>query len=196
ERQRAEEERQRAKKQQEQAEQRIEEERQRAEKERQRAKASERETQRLTLIEYLGDSHVLIYAKLTVETNPNLTLKGSITNPRDKWCPNKLAPWADFLNEQKDVFGAPFATFPTKQHLFENQAFLIGLGERIARRPIADKKMLERFLHETVENLVQAVVEELKLVEDVKSVFNLGNGIVFENYPHTISDVAKEIVER
>jgi predicted nucleic acid-binding Zn-ribbon protein len=87
---------------QQEAERQIEEERQRAEEERQRAEASERETQRLTLVEYLGDSYVLTYAKLTVETNPNLTSKGSITNPRDKWCPNELAPWADFLDEQKD----------------------------------------------------------------------------------------------
>ncbi|KAH8749509.1 hypothetical protein F5883DRAFT_694836, partial [Diaporthe sp. PMI_573] len=143
---------------------------QRAEEERQRAEASERETQRLTLVEYLGDSHVLTYAKLTVETNPNLTSKGSITNPRDKLCPNELAPWADFLDEQKDVFGALFATFPTERRLFENRAFLIGLGERIARRPIADEKMLERFLHETVEDPVRAIVEELKLVEGVRSV--------------------------
>ncbi|EXA29644.1 hypothetical protein FOVG_18888 [Fusarium oxysporum f. sp. pisi HDV247] len=204
---RIEEERRRAEKQQEEAEQRIEEERQRAEKrqeeaeqrideERQRAEALERETQRLTLVEYLGDSHVLAYAKLTVEMNPNLTSKGSITNPRDKWCPNELAPWADFLDEQKDVFGALFATFPTERRLFENRAFLIGLGERIARRPIADEKMLERFLHEAVEDPVRAIVEELKQVKDVRSVFDLGNGIVFENHPHAISDVAEEVVER
>ncbi|KAK2666229.1 hypothetical protein RAB80_018329 [Fusarium oxysporum f. sp. vasinfectum] len=187
--QRIEEERRRAEKRQEEAEQRIDEERQRAE-------ASERETQRLTLVEYLGDSHVLAYAKLNVEMNPNLTSKGSITNPRDKWCPNELAPWADFFDEQKDVFGALFATFPTERRLFENRAFLIGLGERIARRPIADEKMLERFLHEAVEDPVRAIVEELKQVKDVRSVFDLGNGIVFENHPHAISDVAEEVVER
>ncbi|KAG5806390.1 hypothetical protein H9Q74_006293 [Fusarium xylarioides] len=174
---------------QQEAERRIDEERQRAE-------ASERETQRLTLVEYLGDSHVLAYAKLTVEMNPNLTSKGSITNPRDKWCPNELAPWADFLDEQKDVFGALFATFPIERRLFENRAFLIGLGERIARRPIADEKILERFLHEAVEDPVRAIVEELKQVKDVRNVFDLGNGIVFENHPHAISDVAEEVVER
>ncbi|KAJ4248088.1 hypothetical protein NW762_012858 [Fusarium torreyae] len=196
ERQRAQEERQRAEKQQEQAERQIEEERQRAQEERRRAEASERETQQLTLLEYLGDSHVLTYARLTVETNPDLTSKGSITDPRNKWCPTELVPWADFLEEQKDVFGALLATFPVERRLFENRAFLVGLGERIARRPIADEKMLERFLHETVEDPVRAIVEELKQIEDVKNVFDLGNGIVFENHPHAISDMAEEVVER
>ncbi|KAF5020432.1 hypothetical protein F66182_7559 [Fusarium sp. NRRL 66182] len=178
------------------ASKRIEELERQLELARQRAEASERETQQLTLVEYLGDLHVLTYAKLTVETNPNLTSKGPMTDPRDKWCPDELVPWADFLDEQKDIFGALFTTFPAERRLFENRAFLLGLGERIARRPIADEKMLERFLHETVEDPIRAIVDELKEVEDVKSIFDLGNGVVFENHPHAISDVAEEVVER
>ncbi|KAF4448119.1 Reticulocyte-binding protein 2 like protein a [Fusarium austroafricanum] len=181
---------------QQEAERQTEEARQRAEEARQRAEVSERETQRLALLDYLRDSHDLTYAKLTVETNPYLTSKGSVTNPRDKWCPAKLTPWIDFLEVQKDVFGALFTIFPTERRLFENRAFLVGLGERIACRPIADEKMLERFLHEAVEDPVRAIIEELKQVEDVKSVFDLGNGVVFENHPHAISDVAEEVVER
>ncbi|KAF5576971.1 hypothetical protein FPCIR_12330 [Fusarium pseudocircinatum] len=82
---------------------------------------------------------------------------------------------SDFLDEQKDVFGALFATFPVARRLFENRSFLVDSGERIARRPIADEKMLGKFLHETVEDPVRAVIEELKQVEDARHIFDLGN---------------------
>ncbi|KAK2730928.1 hypothetical protein CKAH01_19088 [Colletotrichum kahawae] len=39
-------------------------------------------------------------------------------------------------------------------------------------------------------------MDELKKVEEVKSAFDSGNGIVFENHLHTISDIAEEVVNR
>ncbi|KAI7908546.1 hypothetical protein M9X92_012132 [Pyricularia oryzae] len=163
------------------AEQRAEKEQQRAEREqqrlhdlsekerqqeRQRAEASEQQTRPTTLDEYIAACHDLVFSSFNIERDQKLTSKGPITNPRNK-C-----------------------------RVFENRAFLTGLGKRISVRKIADEKTLESFLHSSVEDPVKAIIGKLKEVEGVRSAFDLGNGIIFENHPHAISDVAEEVVYR
>jgi multidrug efflux pump subunit AcrA (membrane-fusion protein) len=153
ERQRAEKEQQRAEKEQQRAEkeqQRAEEAEREREEERHRAELSERQTSPTTLNEYILACHTSVFSKLAVETNPRLTSKGSITNPRGKWCPTSLRPWSDFLGERKAVFGTLDDTFPAEARVFETISFLEGLGARISRRKIADEKGLEYFLHNSV----------------------------------------------
>lgn len=195
----AEKERQRAEKE----KQRAEEEKQRAEEaertgreERQRAERAEEQTRPTTLDEYMAACHYSVFSKLTVETDKKLTSKGSITNPRHKSCPTLLKPWSDFLDQQKAIFGALYDTFPAQSRFFESQNFLAGLGNRVSQRSIANEKTLEHFMHNSVEDPVRAIIEQLKQVEDVRSEFDMGNGIIFENHPHAISDVAEEVVSR
>ncbi|KAK2468341.1 hypothetical protein H9L39_19987 [Fusarium oxysporum f. sp. albedinis] len=192
ERQRAEREQQRA----EEAERERQEERQRAEKEQQRAEASEEQTRLTTLDEYIAACHASVFSRFAIETDPKLTSRGSITNPRDKWCPGNLRPWPDFLDQQKLTFGTLYDAFPTQSRVFENRNFLAGLGNRISQRPIADEKTLEYFLHNSVEDPVRAIIQQLKQVEEVSSAFQIGDGVVFENHPHALSDVAEEVVDR
>ncbi|RKK17192.1 hypothetical protein BFJ66_g18000, partial [Fusarium oxysporum f. sp. cepae] len=147
---RAKEERQRAEREQQRAEreqQRAEREQQRAEREQQRAEASEEQTRLTTLDEYIAACHASVFSRFAIETDPKLTSRGSITNPRDKWCPKSLRPWPDFLDQQKLTFGTLYDSFPTESRVFENRNFLAGLGNRISQRPIADEKTLEYFLH-------------------------------------------------
>ncbi|KAK2051460.1 hypothetical protein LY76DRAFT_599321 [Colletotrichum caudatum] len=164
--------------------------------ERQRADEAEQQTQPTSLDEYIDACHSLVYTRFTVETDRRLTSKGSITNPRNKWCPTNLQPWPDFLQQQSIVFGILYDTFPADRRRFESRSFLLGLGSRIAKRKITDEKSLEYFLHNSVEDPVRAIMDELKEVEEVKSAFGLGNGIIFENHPHAISDTAEEVVDR
>ncbi|KAJ9413640.1 hypothetical protein QL093DRAFT_2486717 [Fusarium oxysporum] len=192
ERQRAEKEQQRA----EEAERERQEERQRAEREQQRAEASEEQTRLTTLDEYIAACHISVFSRFAIETDPKLTSRGSITNPRDKWCPKNLRPWPAFLDQQKLTFGTLYDTFPTESRVFENRNFLAGLGNRISQRPIADEKTLEYFLHNSVEDPVRAIIQQLKQVEEVSRAFQIGDGVVFENHPHALSDVAEEVVER
>ncbi|TXB98086.1 hypothetical protein FocTR4_00017229 [Fusarium oxysporum f. sp. cubense] len=192
ERQRAEREQQRA----EEAERERQEERQRAEREQQRAEASEEQTRLTTLDEYIAACHASVFSRFAIETDPNLTSRGSITNPRDKWCPKNLRPWPDFLDQQKLTFGTLYDSFPTESRVFENRNFLAGLGNRISQRPIADEKTLEYFLHNSVEDPVRAIIQQLKQVEEVSRAFQIGDGVVFENHPHALSDVAEEVVDR
>ncbi|KAM6513276.1 hypothetical protein FALCPG4_015719 [Fusarium falciforme] len=164
--------------------------------ERQRAEASEQQTQPTTLNEYIAGCHSLVFSSFTIELNPKLTSKGPITNPRNKWCPTNLRPWPDFLQQQRITFGTLYDTFPTDSRVFENQSFLAGLGNRISKRKIADEKTLEYFLHNSVEDPVKTIMDQLKEVEEVRSAFHLGNGIIFENHPHALSDMAEEVVDR
>ncbi|EXK76918.1 hypothetical protein FOQG_18355 [Fusarium oxysporum f. sp. raphani 54005] len=148
ERQRAEREQQRAEREQ----QRAEEAERQQQEERQRAEASEEQTRLTTLDEYIAACHTSVFSRFAIETDPKLTSRGSITNPRDKWCPKNLRPWPDFLDQQKLTFGALYDAFPTESRVFENRNFLAGLGNRISQRPIADEKTLEYFLHNSVED--------------------------------------------
>ena len=198
ERKRAEREQQRAEREQ----QRAEREQQRAERERQRAEEAERgreeseeQTRLTTLDEYIAACHASVFSRLTIETNPKLTSKGSITNPRDKWCPTTMQPWSDFIEQQRVAFGTLYDTFPSERRVFENKNFLHGLGNRVSKRPVANEKSLEYFLHHSVEDPVRNIIEELKEVPEVCSAFGLGNGIIFENHPHAISDTAEEVVD-
>ncbi|KAI8233393.1 hypothetical protein K4K55_005216 [Colletotrichum sp. SAR 10_96] len=162
----------------------------RAEAERQRADEAEQQIQLTSLDEYITACHSLVYSKFTVETDHRLTSKGSITNPRHKWCPTNLQPWPDFLQQQRIVFGTLYDTFPSGRRCFESRSFLSGLGGRIARRKITDEKALEYFLHNSVEDPVRAIMDELKKVEKVNRAFDLGNGIVFENPAEVVSGAA------
>ncbi|KAM3563056.1 hypothetical protein ARSEF4850_002523 [Beauveria asiatica] len=182
--------------------QRAEEERQRAEeaergqqKERQRADIAEEQTRPTTLDEYIAACHSLVYSRFVIETDPNLTSKGSITNPRHKWCPQSLRSWPDFLEIQRIVFGSIYDTFPTEERVFENRNFLAGLGSRVSQRPIQDEKTLEYFLHISVEDPVRVIIERLKMVQDARAAFALGDGIIFENHPHALSEVADEVID-
>ena len=172
------------------------EERQRAEEERQRAEASEKQTRPTTIDEYIAACHSLVYSKLTVERDRRLTSKGPITSPRHKWCPTNLEPWSDFLKQQRLTMGAFHETFPSDRRAFESRNFLEGLGRRVARRSIADEKTLEYFLHNSVEDHVRSIMDQLKEVEAVRGIFAVGKGIIFENHPHAISDTSSEVVQQ
>ncbi|RMJ01447.1 hypothetical protein CDV36_015808 [Fusarium kuroshium] len=175
---------------------RAEKEQQRAEKEQQRAEEAEKQTRPTTLDEYIAACHDLVFSQFRVERDRRLTSKGSITNPRNKLCPTSLEPWPDFLDQQRSVLDTMYECFPTHTRAFESQNFLAGLGKRVSRRSIADEKSLEYFMHNGVEDPVRVIVEQLRQVEEVSNAFDMGNGIVFENHPHAISDVAEEVAAR
>ncbi|KAL6881297.1 hypothetical protein J3F83DRAFT_758209 [Trichoderma novae-zelandiae] len=200
ERQRAEDEHHRAEDERHRAEgerQRAEDERQRAERERQRADASEERLRPTTLDEYMVACHNDVFCKLVVENRTSPSSKaGAITNPRDKWCPDQLRPWADFLYQQRVTFGTLYDTFSSESRVFEGRDFLAALGNRVSKRPVADEKALEYFLHFSVEDPVRTIVEQLQDVGEARTAFDINDGITFENHPHAISEVSQEVVDR
>lgn len=185
------------------AEKRVEEaerdrrrERERAEQQQQRAEEAEEQTRRTTLDEYIAHCYHYLFSSLHVETDRSLTSKGSITNPRDKLCPTNLVAWPRFLEQQRDILDTLYGRFPLDARVFESRSFLVGLARRVAQRPIGDEKTLEYFMHNSVEDPVRELVEQLQHTEAVRDAFDMGNGIVFENHPHAISDAAEEVADR
>ena len=178
------------------AQQRAEEAEQQRQREQQRADAAQYQTRETTLVEYIEACHQYIFLHFGVETDKSLTSRGSITNPRHKYCPTRLSPWPTFLDEQRTALGTLYSVFPAHTAVFESRSFLRGLGSRIARKKVANEKDLEYFQHSSVEDPVRSIVEQLVLSDEVRIEFNLGHGIVFENHPNAISDVAVEVVER
>ncbi|RSL53812.1 hypothetical protein CEP54_010194 [Fusarium duplospermum] len=174
----------------------LEEERQRADREQKRADEAEEQTRLTTLGEYLTACHDLVFSYFSIQTDPGLTSKGPITSPRHKWCPKNLSPWSDFLDQQRTTFGTLYDSFPPDRRVFENRNFLAGMGKRVSQRPIADEKTLESFLHSSVEDPVRAIIQELKLVDEARSAFQIGDGVIFQNHPHALSDGADEVVDR
>ncbi|KAJ3499733.1 hypothetical protein NLG97_g115 [Lecanicillium saksenae] len=171
------------------------EEQKRADTEQQRADASEEQTRPTTLLEYIDGCHNLVFAKFAIERDKALTSKGSITNPRNKLCPTSLKQWPEFIEQQRKVSGALHTFFPLA-HVFESRSFLSGLGDRISKRPVANEKALEYFLHNSVEDPVKLILQQLKEVNEIGSIYDIGGGVVFENHPSAISDIADEVVDR
>ncbi|KAI8625609.1 hypothetical protein F5Y19DRAFT_466948 [Xylariaceae sp. FL1651] len=172
------------------------EEQRRAEQEQRRAKQAEEQTRQTTFDEYIAACHKFVFSNLKVEKDKALTSKGPVANPRDKLCPTSLKPWPDFLQQQRTTFGQLYTAFPTDRRVFKNRNFLAGLGRRISQRAVSDEKTLEYFLHNTVEDPVRTIMDELKKVDEVNTMFDIGGGIIFENHPHAISDVGEEVIER
>ncbi|KAI1392793.1 uncharacterized protein F4822DRAFT_426001 [Hypoxylon trugodes] len=149
-----------------------------------------------TLMEYIEFCHELVFTKFVVETNKSLTSKGSITNSQNKLCPTRLLPWPDFLEQQRTAHGKLIHVFPSQTNAFQSHAYLHGLGECISMKPIASEKDLERFLHDGVETPVRLIFDRLKTLQEVKNLFDIGDGIVFENHPNAISDTNEEVCQR
>ncbi|KAK2768388.1 hypothetical protein FQN54_000243 [Arachnomyces sp. PD_36] len=173
----------------------LDERRQREEEQRRREEA-EQQTRPTTLSEYIDACHELVFTKFSVETDKSLTSQGSVTNPRHKLCPARLEPWSDFLEQQRTVFGRLYSALPTETAAFESRSFLHGLGQRVSRKKVANEKDLEYFQHNSVEDPVTSIVKHLAAEDSVRGEVDIGNGIVFENHPNAISDVAEEVVNR
>ncbi|KAJ6438008.1 protein kinase-like domain [Purpureocillium lavendulum] len=70
------------------------------------------------------------------------------------------------------------------------------MGDMVGSRRIADEKGLELFLHIAVEEPVRKIVGQLVQNPVAREALDLGDGIVFENHPHALSDASEEVVDR
>lgn len=137
-----------------QAEKRADEAERGRSKEKRRADEAEVQTRATNLEVYIAATHDLVFNHLTVETDKELTSRGSLTNPRNKSCPTNLYRWTDFLEQQRTILENLYNTFPVTDRRFESREFLAGHEQRISKRPILNEKMLEYFLHNSVEDPV------------------------------------------
>ncbi|KAF5133084.1 Polysialic acid O-acetyltransferase [Metarhizium anisopliae] len=146
------------------------------------------EMRNTTLKEYIEAYHD-IFLKFSVQQNKSLTSKGSITDPKGKTCPKNVVPWTGFLTEQRRHLGELLGSFPLDERLFSSKHGVSSIGT-VVDKPIASEKMLELFMHLAIENPVQIIVEKLALKNILVDRYSIGAGVIFENHPSAISDVA------
>ena len=181
----------------EEAEQQRQQEQRRAEEAERRAEEAEQQRQRTTLPEYIEACHNLLFEHFEVETNKSLTSKGSVNKPEKKWCPTRLSPWSDFLEQQKAILGRLYSVYPGQDRVFESLDFLRGLGNRVARKKVANERHLEYIQHTILEEPIAFIIERLLAENRVRDEFGIiGSGIVFDNHPNALSDIADEAAER
>lgn len=156
-----------------------------------RAKGAEEErgekqqqTRPTMLDDYIVACHSLAFCRPDVGIDCNLASERPVIAPHDKR--------DDFLYKQELRFGMLYGNVLVGRRFFENRSSLSGLGTRIPKRKISDKKVLEDLLYDSAEHPVGTIMSELKNVEEVKCAFSLGDSIIFENPTHAISNNAEE----
>ncbi|KAL5867749.1 hypothetical protein ACKVWM_011494 [Pyricularia oryzae] len=86
--------------------------------------------------------------------------------------------------------------FELKEMENENAAFNEWHCQEIQDKDVEIAMLEEELKVLREQDPVKAIIHQLKQVENVRSAFELGNGIIFENNPYAISDLAEEVVYR
>ena len=196
ERQRAEQERQRAdqaRQRADQARQRADQARQRAEKAEARAQSEEEKTRHTTFEEYIRTCHTHLSKPLRIQNDKSLSTQGSITSPKNKLCPATLKPWMDFSILQQQLFEKVCEYIAPEEEYFSSVQYLKELGQDLCDRPLASEDDLETYQRLAVERPVTSIISHLLGIEEARCELNLGNGIIFENHPNTLSNANRDV---
>ncbi len=172
---------------------------QRAEEERRARQQAEKRNQKTTFNEFLQACHEHLHKPLRVETNKSWTTKGP-TNPGKKYYPKNLREWEYFSEKQDEVFSKACDIFhPEGQpapRLFSPILSIEDQGRLHCNIRIANEASLRTYEKSAIEVQVADIINRLsEIVQDLNE-FELGQGIIFENDPNSLSEVAEEVQER
>ena len=76
--------------------------------------------------------------------------------------------------------------------MFDPMIHLEVLGPKLCDRPLASEADLQQYERPAVEQPVTSVISALRN-RSVDSIFDVGNGIIFESHPNTLSDISKKV---
>ncbi|EXM16869.1 hypothetical protein FOTG_14909 [Fusarium oxysporum f. sp. vasinfectum 25433] len=113
-----------------------------------------------TLDEYIVACHASVFSRLSIGTDPKLASRGFITDPRNKWCPEKLRPWPDFLDQQKLTFGTLYESFSPERPAFESRNFLAGLGNRTFSTADSRREDAQMFHPDALSDVAEEAVDK------------------------------------
>ncbi|KAF9878757.1 hypothetical protein CkaCkLH20_03657 [Colletotrichum karsti] len=160
----------------EEADRQREEEQQRREEAEELAKAAQPQT----LQAYLEACHSLSLA-IQIVTDRSLTTQGDITNPTGRIFPRRIIPWDDFATAQEGIWaqlppGASFSSQPLfpSQHQLDYVTTLLG--------PISSEIGLRNFERDTVENMVQKLIDEAYKNPRLRDDLGLQGTVTFESH--------------
>ncbi|OAT10196.1 hypothetical protein BDBG_05866 [Blastomyces gilchristii SLH14081] len=144
-----------------------------------------------TFPEFIRACHTLLSIPLRVAASSRST-KGTIPQPKGKYCPTNLLQWADLPAKQQDIFtsvcnylepvrGAAPRHFPPHIALEE-------LSRRISHRPLSSEQDLETYERLAVEDHIVDIIDELCKIPEAQKEFGLGDGVRFENHANSLDD--------
>ena len=177
------------------AEQAREAAEQREQSEKEKRHKAEEETRNTTLSDYLSLCHEHLSESISVQKDKSLSTQGDPSNAKGKLRPDRLEPWKEFIDMQKETLESLYSLYPS-DHMaqeFHSRHFIKAQGEDVARRPLASEQDLVILQREIVETPVTRIVEHLKMVDDIRDEFALGGGIEFDNHMNNLNDVADEV---
>ncbi|PHH53810.1 hypothetical protein CFIMG_008104RA00001 [Ceratocystis fimbriata CBS 114723] len=174
------------------AEEKVNEAQKQATEAQQHAKASAEAIQLTTLDEYVEACSSLVSSKFCIQRNKNFGTQGAVSGSTSKNCPTYLKPWSNFISAQQLAIASLRESSVAAKRIFESRHFLTALGQRISRRAVADEKALEHFMASSIEEPIMAILKALARDESFSTKFDVGRGIIFENYAHVISKVFDE----
>jgi hypothetical protein len=171
----------------------------RAEEEKQARREAEQHNQKTTFREFLQACHEYLHKPLRVETNKSWTTK-SFTKTANKYYPKPLKPWADFPLKQKEVFSKADDIFRLPKQstlrLFSPILSIEDQGRLHCNIRLANEASLRIYEKLAVENQVTDIINRLCETVQGQEGFQLGQGIIFENDPNSLSDMAEEVQKR
>ncbi|EKG09024.1 hypothetical protein MPH_14005 [Macrophomina phaseolina MS6] len=148
--------------------------------EQQRREEAEAINRRTTLTEFLEACHQLSRA-IDVVTDPKLTTQGDTTKPTGRQYPRRIIPWEDFPDQQKKIWQQLSAS----QSLHSNPAFP-SLHQmdyvRTNLKRISSEDGVRKFAQDTVENVVQTLLEEVYKDEGLRKKLGLHGTVTFESH--------------
>ena len=188
----------------EQAKQESEYARQEAEHARQEAEhaqhKAELRTQDTTFAEYLQACHEHLHKPMGVQTERKWTSKGGTTNPKNKYYPKTLRPWADFHQMQQATFLPAYSFYHPSEgmalRLFSPIFAVEDHGRKHCRIKIANEIGLRCYENIALEIPVTEVINHLCEIQQAQDLYQLKEGITFENDANSLSDTAEEVQQR
>ncbi|KAL8728302.1 MAG: hypothetical protein Q9181_005385, partial [Wetmoreana brouardii] len=155
--------------------------------------AKERLFQNTTLYELLQACHDYLFEKLKVELRPELTSRGSISDPTGKLCPTSLRPWRRFPAIQQSIYDEICAAlrspheaarmFPSVKGIQDQGRMLDGL--------ICSEADLRHFQQTAVQQYVEIALKDIASLPSFRPV--LGDGLKFHNHSHALQDGEAEV---
>ncbi len=187
----------------EQDKQQAEQDKQQAEQDKQQAEQdkeqAEQRNQKTTLDEFLQACHEHLHKPLRVETNKSWTTKGP-TTPGNRYYPKTIEKWGTFMEEQHRVFSTARNIFHPKNkpalRLFSPILSVEDQGRLHCNIRIANEASLRTYEKSAIEVQVADIINRLSEIMQNPKEFQLGEGIIFENDPNSLNEIAEEVQER
>lgn len=160
----------------------------------------ENETQDSTLTEHLTLCHEHLSVSISVQTNKSLSTQGDPSNAVEKFRPDYLQPWEDFIDTQKETLETPYSIYPASKDMprvFDSRNFIKYKGTKVALCEVPSDQALQRLHYDIVEMPVTKIVQHLKeSLDGVSDQIKLGGGIQISNHINSLSDKNGEVAQR